>query len=171
MYQGPRKDMPDFFAAYGHPVPPNYNMADHAIEVLFKEPTFLDADTTPTAGTKAQMWNTSFNEWSKSHSDNSLTEFLSSIGAVMDSTNDRRDMLERRKSTVFRREDRVGSHNSAVLAAHKLELAAKKSSRTAIELLRRSFTSLFLNPVVLGFRIAVYTFMVRAFIYLLNVCF
>ena len=34
MYQGPRTEMTDFFATYGHPVPPNYNMADHAIEVL-----------------------------------------------------------------------------------------------------------------------------------------
>jgi len=177
MYQGPRTEMPDFFATYGHPVPRNYNMADHAIEVLFKEPTFdgdTNGDTPPTAGkSKAKMWNMCFNKWIIS--DNSLFEFHKEMGLVMpmDSTtdSDRRDKLERGKSRVFRREDSVQSSNSVVLAEHKLALAAKKTNRTAIELLRRSFTSLLLNPVVLGFRIAVYTVMVSAQIFVVHLFF
>lgn len=176
MYQGPRTEMTDFFAKYGHPVPPNYNMADHAIEVLFKEPKYIDGDTPPAAGiSKPQMWNICFNKWMIS--DNSLTEFYTEMGLVMpmdtttvmpmNSTTDRHTLLERRKSIVFRREDSVASHNSAVLNEHKLALAAKKTNRTAIELLRRSFTSLMLNPVVLGFRIAVYTVMVSVHLILL----
>lgn len=34
IYQGPRREMTDFFAAFGHPVPLNYNPADHIIEVV-----------------------------------------------------------------------------------------------------------------------------------------
>mmetsp|Transcript_2505 Transcript_2505/g.4079 ORF Transcript_2505/g.4079 Transcript_2505/m.4079 type:complete len:741 (+) Transcript_2505:127-2349(+) len=33
MYQGPVKDVPAFFAMHNHPMPPNYNPADHIMEV------------------------------------------------------------------------------------------------------------------------------------------
>jgi hypothetical protein len=33
MYQGPVKDVPEFFSKHNHPMPPNYNPADHIMEV------------------------------------------------------------------------------------------------------------------------------------------
>mmetsp|Transcript_2040 Transcript_2040/g.3742 ORF Transcript_2040/g.3742 Transcript_2040/m.3742 type:complete len:745 (+) Transcript_2040:95-2329(+) len=33
MYQGPVKDVPAFFSKHNHPMPPNYNPADHIMEV------------------------------------------------------------------------------------------------------------------------------------------
>ena len=155
MYQGPRREMPDFFAAFGHPVPLNYNTADHAIEVLFKMPELLpDGSTTPADASMAQLWNTCFEKWDNLN----RTRQKEASGA---SAFRRTMLLQRDKSCVFR--EGIDFYENSALVEHKLKLEAKKSFRTAIELTRRSFTSLFLNPVVLGFRIAVYTAMVSSY--------
>jgi hypothetical protein len=92
----------------------------------------------PAGASTAQMWSRCFKKWThdESEADPSSPSLMGNIC----------------KSSVLRK----------VPVEHKLErveAAAKKSIRTAIELTRRSFTS-FRNPVVLGFRIAVYTAMV-----------
>jgi ABC-type multidrug transport system ATPase subunit len=155
MYQGPRREIPDFFAAFGHPVPLNYNTADHAIEVLSKMPKLLpdEGTTPPPDASKAQLWNKCFEKWD----DLNRTQ----QNEASDASAFRRTMLQRDKSCVFR--EGIDSDDDSTLVEHKLKLEARKSIRTAIELTRRSFTSLFLNPVVLGFRIAVYTAMVSIY--------
>ncbi len=154
MYQGPRREMSDFFAAFGHPVPLNYNTADHAIEVLSKMPELPDGSAPPADASKAQLWNKCFEKWDNL---NKTQQKQASDASVFR----RRAMLQRDKSCVFRKG--VDFDDNSTLVQRKLQLEAKKSFRTTIELTRRSFTSLFLNPVVLGFRIAVYTAMVSIY--------
>ena len=98
----------------------------------------------PAGSSTAQMWSRCFKKWT--HDESKAEPSPPTL------------MGHNWKSCVLRKAP-VG---------HKLdrvEAAAKKSIRTSIELTRRSFTSLFRNPVVLGFRIAVYTAMVSSQIF------
>ncbi|EED93260.1 THAPSDRAFT_262120, partial [Thalassiosira pseudonana CCMP1335] len=120
IYQGRRQQMEDFFTAYGHPVPPNFNPADHYIEALAELPipspsTDEDCNATESQST-AEMWYESFRE----------TE-----------------------SVVIRSDP-----SNRTLKARKQVQSTLLSS---FELIRRSFTGLYKNPVVLGLRVAVYT--------------
>ena len=93
----------------------------------------------PAGASTAQMWSRCFKKWTHDES-----EAEPSPPTLMGYT---------WKSSVLRK---------APVEHNRVEAVAKKSIRTAIELTRRSFTSLFRNPVVLGFRIAVYTAMVSS---------
>jgi len=95
----------------------------------------------PAGASTAQMWSRCFKKWTHNES-----KAEPSPPTLM-GHNWKSCLL--RKAPVGHKLDRV-------------EAAAKKSIRTSIELTRRSFTSLFRNPVVLGFRIAVYTAMVSS---------
>ena len=95
----------------------------------------------PAGASTAQMWSRCFKKWTHDESESE------SSSPTRMGYNWKSSVL--RKAPVEHKLDRV-------------EAAAKKSIRTAIELTRRSFTSLFRNPVVLGFRIAVYTAMVSS---------
>jgi hypothetical protein len=93
----------------------------------------------PAGASAAQMWSMCFKKWTQDE---------------IEAESDRPRIFRNGwKSSVLRKAPT--KHKS-----DRVKAATKKSIRTAIELTRRSFTSLFLNPVVLGFRIAVYTAMV-----------
>ena len=148
MYQGPRKNMNDFFSSYGHPVPMMYNPADHFIEVLFKTPTSDDSTAlseSPTTANSFELWSRCFREFLNIEVANSVRQSGMST-------------MKGAKSTVFRRDSSTGNIGKL---ANKMELYANRKYRNAIELSRRSFVNLIKNPVVLGLRVVIYAGMVR----------
>eukprot|EP01082_Thalassiosira_pseudonana_P013797 g12356.t1.1.5e17418b.1.5e1746ac g12356 g12356.t1 contig6:1757240-1758742(+) len=147
IYQGRRQQMEDFFTAFGHPVPPNFNPADHYIEALAELPipspsTDEDCNATESQST-AEMWYESFREWTKNESYSRVAKSRPSVLSLgMPST--------RRTESVVIRSD----PSNRTLKARKQVQSTLLSS---FELIRRSFTGLYKNPVVLGLRVAVYT--------------
>jgi len=147
IYQGRRQQMEDFFTAYGHPVPPNFNPADHYIEALAELPTpspSTDEDCNATESqSTAEMWYESFREWTKNESYSRVAKSRPSVLSLG------RPSTRRTESVVIRSDP-----SNRTLKARKQVQSTLLSS---FELIRRSFTGLYKNPVVLGLRVAVCT--------------
>ena len=141
-YQGPRQKMNKFFSAYGHPVPVNYNPADHFIEVLFKNPNIGNND----AGDEAPLcesWSNCFEEWCSG-----MVEVCAARRGSDRPLMDKYIRETGKLGSILRTDDPTDNN--------KLKAHTKKSVRTAIELTRRAFVNLFRNPAVLGLRVGIY---------------
>ena len=149
MYQGKRKDMDTYFAACGWPVPTHYNPADWFIESLSSAPKIggeseSDDEILSHKLSKdeiAEMWSNAYKKFREGEVSQK----------IRDERDRRRDLA---RSTGF---TRLVRKSSAVdQAFERMNRSANSSTRTAFELVRRSFTNLLKNPIVFGLRVAIY---------------
>lgn len=140
IYQGRRTLMDSFFASCCHPVPLNFNPADHFIEALSQFPKLeIDEMQRGEDGgkSKEEMWSRGFLVWSAR--DKSSNAFL--------------------KMGAHRRSTHATTINTVVRVDPEKRFRGKrikKSSVAAIELSRRAFANLFKNHIILGLRVGIY---------------
>jgi len=134
--------MDSFFASCGHPVPLNFNPADHFIEALSEFPTLGRAQSMQEEDTgnksKEEMWSEDFLLWRAR--DKSYNAFLKNAASSRQAA---RTVMA---NTVVRVDPEKKSARTKV----------RKNSVAAIELSRRAFTNIFKNPVQLGLRVGIY---------------
>eukprot|EP00984_Skeletonema_dohrnii_P003814 scaffold1311_cov140-Skeletonema_dohrnii-CCMP3373.AAC.1 len=142
IYQGRRTLMDSFYASCGHPLPLNFNPADHYIEALSSFPVVGVSGEGVDGKSKEEMWSESFHNW-KSRDKSYITfhKFAASMRASRQQT--ARQLKD--ANVVIR----VDPEKSA-------KAMTKKVGVSAIELFRRSFTNLFRNPIILGLRLGIY---------------
>lgn len=144
IYQGSRTLIESFYASCGHPVPLNFNPADHFIEALSNFPT---SDVLSERGidnrSKEEMWSDSFRMWMSR--DKSKAELMKKAASRRATYKTMRNLNDAENHVV-----RVDPEKFS--ARKKM----KKVSVSAIELCRRSFTNLFKTPIILGLRLGIY---------------
>ena len=154
IYQGRRMFMDSFYASCGHPLPLNFNPADHYIEALsnFPEVGGLDEGSDDKRAddnkSKEEMWSESFQKWkSRDKSYIAFQKFAANKRASMHAS-----LLQLKTSNAV---------TSSVVVRVDPEKSAStmKIGVSTMELFRRSFTNLFRNPIILGLRVGVYGFM------------
>ena len=149
IYQGRRTLMDSFYASCGHPLPLNFNPADHYIEALSSFPEVgVLGERAHHDKSKEEMWSESFQKWkSRDKSYIAFQKFAANKRASMHQT------VRQLKAS------------SDVTSSVIIRVDPEKSARTnkfgvsAVELFRRSFTNLIRNPIVLGLRVGIYGFM------------
>jgi len=135
MYQGRRTLMSSFFTSCGHPVPLNFNPADHFMEALSEFPTLSMRQGDEGSKSKEEMWSEQFLLWSAR--DKYYKEFVESVSS--------KQSARTAMANIVVRVD--PDKNSA---GHRVNSVA------AVELSRRAFANIFKNPVILGLRISIY---------------
>lgn len=135
MYQGRRTLMSSFFTSCGHPVPLNFNPADHFMEALSEFPTLSMRQGDEGSKSKEEMWSEQFLLWSAR--DKYYKEFVESVSR-------KQSARTAMANTVVRVDPDKNS------AGHRVNSVA------AVELSRRAFANIFKNPVILGLRISIY---------------
>ena len=153
IYQGRRTLMDSFYSTCGHPLPLNFNPADHYIEALSSFPVVGDSDEgvdvkRANGKSKEEMWSECFQKWkSRDKSYIAFQKFAANKRASMHQT--------------VRQLNASNSVTSSVVVRVDPEKSAKtkKVGVSAIELFRRSFTELIRNPLILGLRVGIYGFM------------
>lgn len=135
VYNGARAQCENFFAAQGYPTLPGWNSADHYVTAI--------NDEFRNHAMSVPEWATKFKEWKSSES------------AKDDGVNDSAAAPGKSKLT------RTHSHSGSILeAADKDEIVTNRnrsSLQIVIELTRRYFLNLALNPGILGTRVAMYS--------------
>lgn len=142
IYQGRRTMMDSFYASCGHPLPLNFNPADHYIEALSNFPVVGGSAKGADGKSKEEMWNESFQKWKSC--DKKYIQFQKFAANKRASTH---QSMRQLKSTrlVFRD-----------APEKSVRTRTKKASVSVVELSRRSFTNLFKNPIILGLRVGIY---------------
>lgn len=145
IYQGSRTLIESFYASCGHPVPLNFNPADHFIEALSNFPT---SDVLSERGadnrSKEEMWSDSFRMWMSR--DKSYNDFMKNAASRRATYKTMRKLSGAESHVVVRVDPEKFSKRKKM----------KKVSVSAIELCRRSFTNLFKTPIILGLRLGIY---------------
>lgn len=145
IYQGSRTLIESFYASCGHPVPLNFNPADHFIEALSDFPKVEASSERGTDGrSKEEMWSDCFRKWMSR--DKSYNDFMKKAAG-------RRATLRKTMRNLNDSENHVVRVDPEKFSARK---KVKKVSVSAIELCRRSFTNLFKTPMILGLRLGIY---------------
>jgi ABC-type multidrug transport system ATPase subunit len=143
MYNGGRVQCEDFFAAQGYPTLPGWNPADHYVTAVNDE---FRNHALPVA-----EWATRFKEWKSSESaddaeDDAVNDSITAPVSSKHNSNHSHRLKER--------------SNSILEAASKAEITTNRSRsglQIVMELTRRYFLNLALNPGILGTRIAMYS--------------
>jgi ABC-type multidrug transport system ATPase subunit len=141
MYNGGRVQCEDFFAAQGYPTLPGWNPADHYVTAV--------NDEFRNHAMSVAEWATKFKEWKSSESTNDDDDAVNGSTAAPASS-------KHNSNHIHRLQERS---KSILEAASKAEINTNRSRsglQTVMELTRRYFLNLALNPGILGTRIAMY---------------
>ena len=150
IYQGRRTLMDSFYASCGHPLPLNFNPADHYIEALSSFPVVGVSGGRAADKSKEEMWSESFQKWkSRDKSYIAFQKFAANKRASMHQT------VRQLKSSS----DVTSPSNVVVRVDPEKSARTKKVGVSAVELFRRSFTNLLRNPIILGLRVGIYGLM------------
>jgi ABC-type multidrug transport system ATPase subunit len=133
VYNGHRAKCENFFAAQGYPTLAGWNPADHYVTAINDE--FRDH------AMSVAEWATKFKEWKSSECANANAD-----EAVNGST-----------AAPVRLQERSNSILEAAGKAENATSRSRSSLQTVMELTRRYFLNLALNPGILGTRIAMYS--------------
>ena len=152
MYEGPRKRMTEFFADNDCPCPSDYNPADHFVTLVNDEFVLHQKSV--------DDWADSFQDWKLSIEDSVISEsdvFSQSSGrlSINSSLSAKRGLV--RSSSYF-----MASVRLSRASINSIEIKTVPSSRAdwfhaSLALTQRYFLNLWLNPGILGTRVAMYS--------------
>ena len=144
VYQGRRTMMDSFYASCGHPLPLNFNPADHYIEALSDFPVVGVSGEDADGKSKEEMWSESFKKWKAR--DKSYIAF--------------QKLSAKKRASMVETVGQSKNTNTNLVLRNDPEKSARARKKnvcvSAVELCRRSFTNLFKNPIILGLRVGIY---------------
>jgi len=136
--------MDSFYASCGHPLPLNFNPADHYIEALSDFPVVGVSGEDADGKSKEEMWSESFKKWKAR--DKSYIAF--------------QKLSAKKRASMVETVGQSKNTNTNLVLRNDPEKSARARKKnvcvSAVELCRRSFTNLFKNPIILGLRVGIY---------------